>query len=101
MDKYLNELKEALDVLFDTDDDDVFVCCNNTVLVHDVELDKLKEFVERSKFKQLVHSVEYDYDYDYDGCGTVAKDRVVLYCTVLCEDDYNKCCDSCLKCEGN
>ena len=99
MDKYLNELKEALDVLFDTD---AFVCCNNTVLVHDVELDKLKEFVERSKFKQLVHSVEYDYDYGYDEyCDplTVAKDRVVLYCTVLCEDDYNKCCDSCLKCE--
>lgn len=95
---YLNELKEAVDLLFNTE---CFVNNNRTVMVFDVDLKLLKEFVERSKFNKLVHSVENDYDYGYDEyCDplTVAEDRVLLYCKSLCELQYYHECDNCGKC---
>ena len=76
----LNDLKVALTKRFNVK---VFVNDNNTLTVYNVNVDKVRNFVNTTKFRDLVHDVAYDYDYGYDDyCDplTVAKDRVVLYC---------------------
>lgn len=76
----LNDLKVALTKRFNAK---VFVNDNNTLTVYNVNVDKVRNFVNTTKFRDLVHDVAYDYDYGYDDyCDplTVAKDRVVLYC---------------------
>ena len=99
-DKYIDELSKAVELLLGGE---AFVnYFSKTVTVYKVSLDTLKEFVEMSKFKELVHDVSYDYDYGYDEyCDplTVAKDRVLLYCKTLCELDCTHECNSCFKCE--
>ena len=76
----LNDLKVTLTQKFNAK---VFVNDNNTLTVYNVKVDKVRNFVNTTKFRDLVHDVAYDYDYGYDDyCDplTVAKDRVVVYC---------------------
>ena len=97
-DKHLEELAKAVEKEFDTEP---YVNYFGKMLtVYGVEKKDLEAFVEE-KFRNLVYDVGYDHDYGYDEYNdplTINKNRVVLYCTTLCELDCNKKCNDCGKC---
>lgn len=96
MDRFVRRMNEMMN------EEVAFGQVNNTVLVFDVNLEDVRDFVQQNGFDNLVNDVQYDYDYGYDEYLddlTVAYDRVVVFCNVMCEMNNDCVCNNCLCCE--